>query len=306
VSQVLTPPTGISSRDEQPAFFGAGDETLFGILTRPKADEGKAGLIMVPSAERLGYRNRVGVMIAHRMAARGHAVLRFNYRGCGESTGKAGRFRLDDLFTSDAVGATEYLRSEGVERFLYSGSCFGARTALSAAALEANAAGVVVFAMPMTDYASGERGARRTGEAQLTSLTRKALRRKTFRDLRDRDARRMYVEGIRHKFGRMFGRGAATDHDEDVSPVLLRDLTTLVERRVPLLFVYGERDGAYQEFLKAREGPVGRLLEKAGDAVEVRVIPGILHGWASIPAGETAVGLTTEWAVRVDRRAHSA
>jgi hypothetical protein len=88
--------------------------------------------------------------------------------------------------------------------------------------------------------------------------------------------------------------------------VLLRDLTTLVERRVPLLFVYGERDGAYQEFLKAREGPVGRLLEKAGDAVEVRIIPGILHGWASIPAGETAVGLITEWAVRVDRRSRSA
>lgn len=305
MSQVLTPPTGISSLNEQPAFFEAGDETLFGILTRPKTDDGRAGLIMVPSAERLGYRNRVGVMIAHRFAQRGHPVLRFNYRGCGESTGKAGRFRLDDLFTTDATGATAWFRAQGVERFLYSGSCFGARTALSAAAREPDVAGVVVVAMPMTDYASGERGSRRTGEAQLSTLTRKALRRKTFRDLRDRDARRLYLEGVRHKLRHMFGRRATTEGLE-VSPVLLRDLTTLVERRVPLLFLYGERDSAYREFLEAREGPVGQLLETAGDAVEVRVIPGILHGWASIPAGETAVGLMTEWAVRVDRRARSA
>lgn len=305
MSQVLTPPTGISSQDEQPAFFEAGDETLFGILTRPKTDDGKAGLIMVPGAERLGYRNRVGVMIAHRLAQRGHPVLRFNYRGCGESTGKAGRFRLDDLFTSDAIGATEWLRGQGVERFLYSGSCFGARTALSVAAREPDAAGVVVVAMPTTDYASGERGSRRAGEAQLSSLTRKALRRKTLRNLRDRDARRMYLEGVRHKLRRMFRGRAAAEAAEGISPVMLRDLTTLVERRVPVLFLYGERDSAYREFLEAREGPVGHLLEKAGDAVEVRVIPGILHGWASIPAGETAVGLMTEWAVRVDRRARS-
>jgi pimeloyl-ACP methyl ester carboxylesterase len=302
----MTPPTGISSQDEQPAFFQAGDETLFGILTRPKADEGKAGLIMVPSAERLGYRNRVGVMIAHRLAQRGHSVFRFNYRGCGESTGKAGRFRLDDLFTADATGATEWFREQGVERFLYSGSCFGARTALSAAARERDVAGVVVVAMPMTDYASGERGARRTGEAQLSSLTRKALRRKTLRELRDRDARRIYLEGVRYKLRRMFRRAPSTDGEDGLSPVMLRDLTTLVERRVPLLFLYGERDSAYREFLEAREGPVGRLLEKAGDAIELRVIPGVLHGWASIPAGETAVGIITEWAVRVDRRAHSA
>jgi pimeloyl-ACP methyl ester carboxylesterase len=306
MSQVLVPPTGITSQDEQPAFFEAGDETLFGILTRPKTDDGKAGLIMVPGAERLGYRNRVGVMLAHRLAQRGHPVLRFSYRGCGESTGKAGRFRLDDLFTTDAIGATEWFRAQSVERVLYSGSCFGARTALSVAAREPNVAGVVVVAMPTTDYASGERGARRAGEEQLSTLTRKALRRKTLRGLRDRDSRRLYLESVRHKLRRMFRRRPSTESQDGISPVMLRDLTTLVERRVPLLFLYGERDSAYREFLEAREGPVGRLLEKAGDAVEVRVIPGILHGWASIPAGETAVGLITEWAVRIDRRSRPA
>ncbi|MGZ8579258.1 MAG: alpha/beta fold hydrolase [Actinomycetota bacterium] len=304
MSQVLTPPTGISSRDEQPAYFEVGAETLFGILTRPRTPRGKAGLIMVPGAERLGYRNRVGVMLSHRLAQRGHPVLRFNYRGCGDSTGRAGRFRLDDLFTSDAVGATEWLRGQGVERFLYSGSCFGARTALAVAAHEPDVAGVVVAAMPMTDYASGERGAQRAGQAHVSSLARKALSRNGLRGLRDRDMRRIYLEAYRHKMRRLVRRQPSQGGD-GIRPILVRDLTTLIARGVPLLFLYGERDSAYAEFLEARQGAIGRLLEEAGEAVEVRVIPGILHGWASIPAGETAVELMVEWATRVDRQSRA-
>lgn len=305
MSQVIATPTGITSRDEQPTYFSAGDETLFGILTRPRTDPGDSALIMCPSAERMGYRNRIGVMLSHRLAARGHRAFRFNYRGCVESTGKAGRFRLDDLFTTDALGATEWLRGQGVRRFLYSGSCFGARTAISAAALEPATTGVVVVSMPMIDYASGQRGTMKSAKAPLSSLARRAVTRKTLRGLRDRDARRMYGEALRHKLRRLF-RGGSPDEDATISPRLLRDLTSVLERAVPLLFIYGENDSAYQEFLAAREGAFGRLLQRAGDAVEVRVIPGVLHGWASIPAGEAAVDLMTEWVSRVDRRNRTA
>jgi pimeloyl-ACP methyl ester carboxylesterase len=243
-------------------------------------------------------------MLAHRLAARGHQVVRFNYRGCGESTGKAGRFRLDDLFTTDAVGATAWLRGQGVERFLYSGSCFGARTSLAAAALEPATAGVIVVSMPMIDYSSGERGTMGTAHKPISSLARRALRRKTLRGLRDRDVRRMYAEAIRHKLRRIVRRPAATEDGDTISPQLLRSLTSLIERRVPLLFIYGEKDSAYKEFIEAR-GRFG-LARAGGRHVEIRVIPGILHGWSSIPAGEKAVGLMTEWVSRVDRRAGTA
>lgn len=305
MSQVLAP-TGISSRDEQPAYFEAGDETLFGILTRPSSGQGDSALVMVPSAERLGYRNRVGVMLSHRLAARGQHVFRFNYRGCGESTGKAGRFKLTDLFTTDAVGATAWLRGQGMKRFMYSGSCFGARTAVAAAALEPATAGVIVVSMPMIDYASGERGSMKRARTPLATLVRQALRRKTLRDLRDRDVRRMYVEAVRHKLRRILRRPSVNDEPSTISPQLLRSLTPLLERRVPILFIYGEDDAAYKEFLEARQGGFDRLLQQAGDAVEIRVVPGVLHGWASIPAGEAAVGLMTEWVCRVDRRTRNA
>jgi len=300
VSRVLAP-TEITSLDEEPAYFPAGDETLFGLLTRPPAGPLDSALLMVPSAERLGYRNRVGVMLAHRLAARGHQALRFNYRGCGESTGMAGRFRLDDLFTEDAVGAAAWLRERGVERFLYSGSCFGARTALAAAAEEPGAAGVVVVAMPMSDYASGERGTQRAAAAPMASLTRRAMRRKTLRGLRDPDARRRYAEILRAKLRRMLHPRRGASGGLEVSPVLLRSLTTLIDRRIPLLIVYGEEDSAYKEFLEARVRTIGRLVEQAGDSIEIRVIPGLLHGWVSIPAGEAAVDLIVDWVSRVDR-----
>ena len=114
----------------------------------------------------------------------------------------------------------------------------------------------------------------------------------------------MYLEAVRHKLRGLRPRSRSAGADGlEISAVLLRSLTALVERRVPILFLYGERDTAYQEFLQAQDGPIGKLLHRAGDAVQVRVIPGILHGWGSIPAGETAVDLMTESVARLDRPA---
>ena len=303
MSQVIAP-ARISSIDEQPAFFEAGAETLFGILTRPRAQERDSALIMVPSAERLGYRNRVGAMLSHGLAERGHQAFRFNYRGCGESTGKAGRFRIADLFTTDAVGATAWLRGQGVERFLYSGSCFGARTALAAAAQEPATAGVILVAMPLTDSSPGEYGRLTPAGTARPSLARRALRLQTLRDLRDPDLRRLYREAVRIKLRRMARRSVMpTDPMTTISPQVLRSLTSLVERRVQILFLYGERDHAHAEFLEAsKTAAFGDLLEQAGDAVQIRVLPGQLHGWVSIPVGATAVDHMIDWVSRVDRR----
>jgi pimeloyl-ACP methyl ester carboxylesterase len=297
----LLAPTGITSRNEEPTYFAAGDETLFGLFTVPPGGAVDSALVMVPGAERLGYRNRLGVMVSHRLAARGHQVFRFNYRGCGESTGRAGRFTLENLFTEDAVAAAAWLRGRGVRRFLYAGSCFGARTALAAAAEDPDAGGVIVAAMPISaEQSEQERRARRTAATPMSWLAGLALRPKTLRGLRDPDRRRTYAEAFRNKMHRSRPHRAASGAS-DVNPELLGSLTTVIERRVPVLFVYGEDDPAYREFLQARNGAFGRLLERAGDAVEVGLAPGVLHDWASIPAGEAAVDHMVDWVSRVDR-----
>ncbi len=208
--------------------------------------------ILLPSAERLGYhRNRLGVVLAHRLADTGHHAFRIDYRGQGESTGKAGRFRLDEPFTDDALGAAAWLSGHGVDRLIYAGSCFGARVGLAAALEEPSVAGVILGSLPMTDYAAGERGSMKTARKPLPSLARQALRRKTLRDLRDRDMRHLYGEAVRSKLRRMLRRPAAIEKVEtEMSPELLRTLGMLIGRRTPLLFLYG----GYRRRLRAVPG----------------------------------------------------
>lgn len=298
--EVIAPRT-IAAIDDEPAFFEAGDETLFGIHTRPAQEDLGSALIMLPSAEPLGYhRNRIGVALAHRLSECGHHAFRIDYRGLGESTGRAGRFRLDEPFTADAIGATAYLRDRGVERFFYSGLCFGARVGLAAAVDEPAVAGVIAGSMPVNDYAQGERGSMRTAQTPLQSLTRQALRRKTFRDLRDADLRRLYGEAVRYKLRRMVRRSGAGESVK-LSSQLVGFLEPLVERRVPLLFLYGETDGAYAGFLEAVKGELGDLLRKAGNAVEVAVVPNRLHGFVSVSGQPATIDVISDWISRVDR-----
>jgi len=301
VSQVTAPTPGLLR--EEPVFFEAGGETLFGIHTRPTVDDRGTALVLLPSAERLGYhRDRVGFVLARRAAERGHHAFRLDYRGQGESTGKVGRFRLDEPFTVDALGAAALLRENGVPRAFFAGSCFGARTGIAAALEDPSTAGVILVSLPMTDYASGERGSRRTAQTPLPSLGKKALRRKTLRDLRDPDLRKVYGEAARFKLKSLTHR-LETQTDEDrLSPHLFGALERLVDRHVPLLFLYGEHDGALAEFLTVRDVELRELLERAGETIEVSVVPGRLHGWVSIPTTQAATDRMLDWVGRIDRR----
>jgi alpha/beta superfamily hydrolase len=294
----------ITTLDERPAYFDANGETLFGIHTIPPRDASESGLIMLPSAERLGYhRNRLGVALAHRLADSGIHAFRIDYRGTGDSTGKAGRFQLDDPFTDDAVAAAAWLRERGVTRHYVAGSCFGARVSVAGALETPSTAGAILLSVPMTDYAAGERASMNSAKQPLPSLAHKALRLKTIRDLRDRDMRRLYGEAVRHKVRRMV-RPTPKEEGLEMSPVLLASLKTLVARRVPLFFVYGDTDGAYAEFQEARSSTLGRVLDRAEGPVDIAVVPGRLHGFTSIPGQDAVVELITDWIGKIERDVH--
>jgi alpha/beta superfamily hydrolase len=341
-----TTPKEVSSFDEAPAFFEAGGETLFGIHTHPRSEGSDAALILLPSAERLGYhRNRLGASLARRLAEQGRHTFRIDYRGQGESTGKSGRFRIDQPFTIDALGASDWLRDRRIERFIYAGFCFGAMVALAAAVEEPSAAGVILGSMPMFDQAVDRsagiarapettvggtanassfpatppppkpvttvgqrlRALSRTLRVLLLSrsgrtwgkkslhLAHLALRRKAVHRLRDRDYRHYRTEAFRYRLGKMVARSR-----REVNPQTLGFLEQLVERRVPLLILYGESDGAYAEFLDASKGDLGGILRRAGNLVEIAVVPGRLHGFVSVPAQVAGAELMIDWVCRVD------
>lgn len=88
--------------DEQAVQFGCADAQLVGVLSRPRGAAAATGVVVVVGGPQ--YRagsHRQFVLLARALARAGHAVLRFDYRGMGDSEGT----QRDFLDVSPDIGA---------------------------------------------------------------------------------------------------------------------------------------------------------------------------------------------------------
>jgi pimeloyl-ACP methyl ester carboxylesterase len=302
--------------EEFPTFFDVDGTTLFGIVTRPRTGDGRTGMILIPGG---GLplnvnRNRVTVRMCRGLAALGYTTLRMDYHGTGESDGVIDRFHLGHPFVADVAAGVDHLRSLGVDEVVVVGlTCFGARTALATAAEREDVAEVVAMATPMRDFQMGE--GHRLKAAMRKSVWRYALeafRPRTIRGLFDRHTRRQYRDHFRTKRKVVAARASrvisasktASTEIEPVSPRLIRALDRLVDRRVPMLWVYGEDEEYYGEFQAARTDGLKRVLDRAGPLLTVRTVPGKVHGLARLDVQDAVTDVLFEWAR--DRAAASA
>lgn len=92
----------------------SGDWRLAATLHQPHADEEKPMVIICHGfvGSRIGV-DRLFVKAARKLCSVGHAVLRFDYAGCGESTGDYGAGGMDQLIeqTRDVIG---YVLAKGL------------------------------------------------------------------------------------------------------------------------------------------------------------------------------------------------
>lgn len=118
---------------EEPLHIASGADSLFGMLYRP-AGEPRAGLVLChPFFEERKSAHRVMVDMARCLAVSGCAVLRFDYRGCGDSTGEFSSFSCPD-WREDIVQAVGQLRSTvRAERMGLLGLRLGASLAIETA-----------------------------------------------------------------------------------------------------------------------------------------------------------------------------
>jgi exosortase A-associated hydrolase 1 len=140
---------------EMPLQFGCDGTTLLGILHSATHRASGLGVIVVVG----GPQYRVGshrqfVIMARAFAAAGHAVLRFDYRGMGESDGEPRTFETVDADIRAAVDAL-LVAAPGLRGVVLWGLCDAASAVLMYCVHDPRVAGVVL-ANPWVRTPSGE------------------------------------------------------------------------------------------------------------------------------------------------------
>lgn len=293
---------------ETPVYFDAGDHSLFGVLTLPPDGRARTGLIILSGGGALltVNRNRMSVRICREVADLGYAGFRMDYHGAGESTGSIGEFSLDRPFVEDVAAAVRYLRTVGVERVVLAGSCFGGRTALSAAPTLDNVEAVILIATALRDYPFGEgMSLVKARKLSIGRYVREMLRPRRIKGLFHRRVRRTYWLYARNKLRVMAARvpgirrtvASKPTGTEEVSPSFERPLRELVGRRVPVRFLFGEEDGFYtDEYRTAAAGSLADVLDERRGSVELAVLPGRLHGFTTLAVQDAVVDEIVRWA----------
>lgn len=119
---------------ESPFFFDLGKDRLFAVHHRPPAGEPRRGLVVCPAlAEERLWAHRVYVGLARELAAQGFAVLRFDFRGEGDSDLDFEEATLESR-VEDALRAAAVLleREPGLQRCFFLGHRVGCAVAARA------------------------------------------------------------------------------------------------------------------------------------------------------------------------------
>jgi pimeloyl-ACP methyl ester carboxylesterase len=295
----------VTSNNELPVFFPVEEDMLFGIFTEPASEpRGVAVIVLSGGGTPLSTSvNALSVHFCRRIAGLGFHALRFDYHGVGESSGDEDWFNIASPFVADLMGAIAHIRTHGLEKFVLVGSCFGARTALAAAPKVTGLIGAVLISPPIRDFEMGEREVTRlAAELSVGDFARRAMSAKGLSGLLKADRRRTYARLIREKLRSGRGRSSRRAGDRQaryaISPRFLDPLRDVVERGLPVLFVYGDGDDLSGEFDRAAAtSPLGEVLRRPGGTVASATLSGTVHGFSDSEVAATVFDTVTAWIV---------
>jgi dienelactone hydrolase len=229
----------LGTRIRESAVFLGTDRGIFGIasegLDRPAQD---LAVVLVSGGRnhRSGI-NRNYTEWARRLAALGHAVLRIDVRGLGDSPSRSGR--TDALYDAqgrrDVLEAVDWLKARGSRRIACVGLCAGSYQAFHAA-LDGNSVTGLVMLNPLAFHSD------RANDTDLPSRLRKLARR------------------LHRVARRVFPSAAILSRAERR---IARSFVGLCERGVEVCVVYND-DEPYLDFLRRALEPVRARLDATG------------------------------------------
>lgn len=131
------------SSQEISVSFLCGQDRLYGILHRPAQPSGAGVLLLAGRPALRSGRHRLFVLLARAWAEAGTPVMRFDYRGSGDSEGEMGTLEmtLDDI--SAAIDAFQS-NMPGLQEVVLWGLCGGAADAILYAPRDARIKGIVL------------------------------------------------------------------------------------------------------------------------------------------------------------------
>ena len=264
------------ARAERPFVVNAPTGRLVGVFTPAAPASEPAGLCVVMLTRPRSHRNRMWIEGARRLAANGFSTVRFDYHGCGDSGGESARLDPNRPYRDDVGAGSRHTRAHfGARRFIVCGSCFDARTALSAFAAEGDSlAGLVFIAAPVMELDTVVQVHADTKD--WAHIWRALFKPDNWRALADR-GRWRYMASV---FGRITGRSLGGAREElPLSRGFVDDFRALVRSRARALFLYGHDDAEYASFKVAEGTLFASLPADVRARFDVEVWPGMVHGF---------------------------
>jgi len=117
------------NHSEETVVFPCEGETLVGILSKPEMPTQTGVVVIVGGPQYRAGSHRQFVLLSRALAAAGYAVLRFDYRGMGDSTGTSRSFEEVNVDVASAISALQ-TAVPGVRNIVLWGLCDGASAAL--------------------------------------------------------------------------------------------------------------------------------------------------------------------------------
>jgi pimeloyl-ACP methyl ester carboxylesterase len=119
----------------KPFYFGDPDKPLFGIYSAPPDHSAPRGALVLcyPFGPEYMRAHRALRELSHHLGQKGHHALRFDYFGCGDSSGTSEEGTVEQWLADIAQAVAELRESSGIARISLLGLRFGATLAAVAA-----------------------------------------------------------------------------------------------------------------------------------------------------------------------------
>jgi exosortase A-associated hydrolase 1 len=281
--------------NEDPVIFRCGAADLVGVVHRPGDGVARLGVLIIVG----GPQYRVGshrqfTLMARALAKSGFAVMRFDYRGMGDSDASPRTFETVEEDLRAAI-ETFFRAAPGLERVVLWGLCDAAAAILMHAPHDARVSGFVL-ANPWVRSTAGE------AKAYVRHYYGRRLLQRSFwanllsGESNPASALISFLRDVRTAYGR---RGAPLA--EAGSSFVERMRTGLQKSRLPTLLLMSERDLTASEFddLANRDPAWQRALSREG--VQVIRLAGADHTFSERSALELATTHCGDWLRRIAR-----